>query len=87
MKTLFSFGALVLAISATTAPAGAFCFGGNVGIYYVICPPGSFPGNPVGVFFPPFDVSSAMRPAATKFRCCPHCPRSDSEMGRTARRC
>jgi hypothetical protein len=39
MKTLLSFGALMLAIAATTISAKAECVGGDFGIYYVVCPP------------------------------------------------
>jgi hypothetical protein len=93
MKALFRVGAIALPIAVATISAKAECFGGNVGIYYVICPLGSFPGNPVGVLFPPFDVNPGMRPGATNFPCRlhpqqghrPHCRGSDSEPAAHAR--
>src|SRR5215471_2424450 len=38
MKTLFMFGAVVIAIPAMTIPAAAWCVAGQWGWYYVVCP-------------------------------------------------
>jgi hypothetical protein len=39
MKMLLSFGALVLAISASATSAKAACVSGDFGSYFVVCPP------------------------------------------------
>jgi hypothetical protein len=39
MKMLLSFGAVLLAISASTISAEAACVGGDFGNYFVLCPP------------------------------------------------
>jgi hypothetical protein len=39
MRIFLSFGAALLAISASTISAQAACVGGDFGNYFVICPP------------------------------------------------